>query len=124
MLKRTKELVLAASTYIAILPNQVKAAGTTPTYGGLSGGNDLMQYVNIAINTFIGIAGVLSVIFIIIGGFQYITAGTSKDGATKAKQTLTYAIIGLVIVALAVVIRNFVIARLGVNAPAESLVNP
>lgn len=76
------------------------------------------NYISSALSFAIWTAGLLSVAFIIIGGIQYITAGASKDGAQKAKTTLTYAIIGLVIVLLAFVIRNFVLGRLGVTEPA------
>jgi len=41
-------------------------------------------------------AGVVSVIFIIIGGIQYTTSG-GGDGLKKAKKTITYAVAGLVI---------------------------
>lgn len=66
-----------------------------------------------AINTVVDIlswvVGVISVIMIIVGGFRYITSGGASDKVTGAKNTIIYALIGLVIVALAQFIVNFVI---------------
>ena len=55
------------------------------------------------------IVGVVAVIMIIVGGFRYITSGGSDTSVTGAKNTILYAIIGLVIVALAQVIVHFVL---------------
>lgn len=50
----------------------------------------------------------LTVLFILIGGVQYITAGGNDDKTGVAKKTLTYAIIGFIIVITALTIVNFV----------------
>jgi len=63
------------------------------------------------INIFSVVVGVVSVIMIIIGGLKYITSGGDSGNVTGAKNTILYAIIGLVIVALAQVIVNFVLSR-------------
>jgi lysylphosphatidylglycerol synthetase-like protein (DUF2156 family) len=55
------------------------------------------------------VVGAISVIMIIYGGFRYITSGGASDKVGAAKNTLIYAIIGLVIVALANVIVAVVI---------------
>ncbi len=57
------------------------------------------------------VVGVISVIMIIVGGFRYITSGGASDKVTGAKNTIIYAVIGLVIVALAQFIVNFVIGK-------------
>jgi hypothetical protein len=46
--------------------------------------------------TLIALAGTLSVIFVMFGGYQYIFA-EAIDGKEKAKETITYALIGLVV---------------------------
>jgi hypothetical protein len=48
---------------------------------------------------------------IIIGGFQYITSSGDSGKVGTAKNTILYAIIGLVIVALAQFIVRFVLSR-------------
>lgn len=63
------------------------------------------------INVFSVIVGIVAVIMIIVGGFRYITSGGSSEKVTSAKNTLLYAIIGLVIVALAQIIVKFVLNK-------------
>lgn len=60
----------------------------------------------------LAVAGVLAVIFIIFGGIKYITSTGSPDGTRSAKNTLSNAVIGLVITALAYTIVGFVIGKL------------
>ncbi|MDQ3158536.1 MAG: pilin [bacterium] len=63
------------------------------------------------INFFSLIVGVVSVIMIIIGGFKYITSGGESAGTQGAKNTILFAIVGLVVVALAQIIVRFVLNR-------------
>ncbi|MDQ3064760.1 MAG: pilin [bacterium] len=63
------------------------------------------------INIFTLVVGVVSVLMIIIGGFKYITSGGDSSNVSGAKNTILYAIIGLVIVALAQTIVRFVLGR-------------
>jgi len=55
-------------------------------------------------NVLLPIVGLIAVLFIIIGGFRYITSAGNEEQAEGAKKTLTNAIIGLVIVILSYVI--------------------
>jgi hypothetical protein len=55
------------------------------------------------------IVGAVSVLMIIYGGFRYITSGGDSGRVGNAKNTLIYAIVGLVIVALAQLIVHFVL---------------
>ena len=57
---------------------------------------------------FTSIAGIVAVIFVIIGGVGYMTSAGDPAKLQKAKKTLIYACVGLVIVALSAVIINFV----------------
>lgn len=50
------------------------------------------------------IVGAIAVLFIIWGGVLYITAAGNKERAESAKKTLTYAVIGLIVIVLAKVI--------------------
>jgi len=52
---------------------------------------------------------VAAVIMIIVGGFRYITSGGDSTRVGGAKNTLIYAIVGLIIVALAQAIVHFVL---------------
>ena len=53
-----------------------------------------------------------SVVFLLIGGFRYLTSAGAPDHMTAAKKTITNAIVGLVIGMLAVAIVNLVGASL------------
>lgn len=58
------------------------------------------------------VVGVLAVIFIIIGGLKYITSSGDANNTQSAKNTILFALVGLVIVALAQVLVRFVLGRL------------
>jgi hypothetical protein len=47
------------------------------------------------------IAGMTAVLFVVIGGFRYIVSAGSDDQAKAGRKTITYALIGLVIIILA-----------------------
>jgi cytochrome bd-type quinol oxidase subunit 2 len=78
---------------------------------GQSGGGDLSQTITTIVNLLSAIAGVTAVIFIIVGGLRYITSAGNAEGAKSAKNTIIYAVIGLIIVALAQLIVYFVIKQ-------------
>lgn len=69
------------------------------------------------INIISVVVGVVAVIMIIIGGLRYITSGGDSSSVSNAKNTILYAIVGLVVVALAQLIVRFVIARLAEATP-------
>lgn len=82
--------------------------------GGLSqsqANQKLNNIVRTIINLLSVIVGVVAVIMIIIGGLRYITSGSSDTGVTSAKNTILYAIIGLIIVALAQVMVRFILSK-------------
>lgn len=76
-----------------------------------SGEEGVVNAVKKVVNWLSWFVGIVSVIMIIVGGFKYITSGGASDKVTGAKNTIIYAIIGLVIVALAQFIVRFVVSR-------------
>lgn len=87
--------------------------GTTDcTTTGENAGNSVNEIVTLVINIFSWIVGVVAVFAIIIGGFKYITSGGSSEGVTGAKNTILYAIVGLVIVAVAQLVVKFVLGNI------------
>jgi hypothetical protein len=74
-------------------------------------GNNINSMVATIINIFSWIVGVVCVIMIIYGGFRYVTAGGDSGKVGDAKNTILYALVGLVIVALAQVIVKFVLSK-------------
>jgi beta-lactamase regulating signal transducer with metallopeptidase domain len=67
--------------------------------------------IDAIVNVLSVVVAAVAVIMIMIGGFRYVTSGGKQESVAGAKNTIMYAIIGLVIVALAQVIVKFVIHR-------------
>jgi len=83
---------------------------TTTTANGiptLSAQQLLVNGFNIAY--FIG--GAIAVVVIVIAGLFYVTSAGDAGRVTKAKNLLTYSIVGLVVILTAFAITNFVIGR-------------
>jgi hypothetical protein len=66
----------------------------------------------LAINIFSIVIGVVAVIMIMVGGLKFITSAGDANGISGARNTILYAIIGLIIVALAQLIVHFVLTRI------------
>lgn len=67
-------------------------------------------------NTVLYAVGIISVIMLIYGGLRYVISGGDSKKVTDAKNTIMYAIIGLIISILAYAIVNFVINAVGGEA--------
>ena len=63
-------------------------------------------------NTILYVVGIIAVVMLIIGGIKYVVSGGDAKKVTDAKNTVLYAIIGLVVAFLAFAIVNFVISAL------------
>lgn len=101
--------VLAADPFCDNLP-----AGIDPATVGCEVASEgaLPQAVVNIINFVIGVGGLVAVIYIVIGGIGYITANGDASKIAKAKNTIIYALIGLLITALAFAIVNFALNAL------------
>ena len=64
------------------------------------------------VNILLFIIGALSVIMLIIGGIRYTVSGGNQSAITAAKNTIMYAIVGIIIAVLAFAIVNFVLSSL------------
>jgi uncharacterized membrane protein len=74
-------------------------------------GSTVQGTITTVINVLSFVIGVVAVIMVIIGGLKYITSTGDSNSINGAKNTILYAIIGLVIVAVAQVIVQFVITQ-------------
>lgn len=79
----------------------------------LFGGDGIVTTVT---NILLFIVGALSVIMLIVGGLRYVVSGGNSTAVTAAKNTILYAIVGLVISFLAYAAINFVINTLAPGA--------
>jgi len=85
--------------------------GNECTFSGVDAGDKLNSLIKQVVNIFSAVVGVVAVIMIIVGGFRYITSGGDTGNVTTAKNTILYAIIGLVVVVFAQFIVKFVLTR-------------
>ena len=76
-----------------------------------TGTTGIQNLLKLVINVFSVIVGFIAVVMIIYGGVKYITSGGDSNNISSAKNTIVYAIIGLVIVAIAQVIVHFVLEK-------------
>ena len=87
------------------------AIGSSVTQYGNTGG-DLTGSVTSILSVVIGVLGLVAVGVMIVGGVNYMTSVGEAAKVEKAKKTILYGLIGLVICALAFVIVNFVIGTI------------
>jgi len=71
---------------------------------------ELGGFLKSIINLLLFVIGVIAVIMIIVGGIRYVVSGGDQSAITGAKNTILYAIVGLVVAILAFAIVNFVLA--------------
>lgn len=88
------------------IPDSVKKAQGC---SNAKGDKELQSVVTEILKAIIAAAGLVAVIFIIIGGINYMTSAGDAQKVEKGKKTIIYAAIGLVICALAFAIVNWVI---------------
>ncbi len=98
--------IAQAAVSNSLYPDSVGLPGNRST--------DIKELVrNVIVDLLLPIAGIIAVLFIIIGGYQYITSGGNEEQAESGKKTLQNAVIGLIIIILSYVIINVVITSIG-----------
>jgi len=93
-----------------------KTQGCSGTQAGGTGscanaGSSLNTLIKNILNVLSYVVGVVAVIMIIIAGFRYIVSGGESGGVTGAKNAILFAIVGIVIVAIAQIIVQFVLTK-------------
>ena len=115
-------IALSSSTAFAATTNIIQNGVCSGTNFDLSGTgstdcssnantNSFNSLLTKIINIFSAVVGVIAVIMIIVGGLRYITSGGDAGNVSTAKNTIIYALVGLVIVALAQLIVHFVLTQ-------------
>jgi hypothetical protein len=132
-----KKMIVAIALAVGLLaPAAVLLASPTPAYAdafnssnakqqacsGITGATDagncatpgksINAIITSIINFLSALIGVVAVIMVMVGGFKYVTSGGDASKAGAAKSTLLYAVIGLVVVAMAQFIVQFVLKEL------------
>jgi cysteine-rich repeat protein len=115
--------LLALSLGVGVLFAHPTLAGDFEDFArtaGFSTQDDIIVIIARLIRTAITMVGVVAVVFIIFGGFMWMTAGGNPDRLKKAKSILTNAIIGLLIVFSSFAIVQFVLNSL-VDATSSTI---
>lgn len=87
--------------------DKLKTAGTSGGYADATE-TSLAANIGVIINTVLSLLGILFIVLIIVGGFQWMTAGGNEEDVKKAQNRIKNAVIGLVIVVSAYAIWNTV----------------
>lgn len=110
-------LMLAAPVLVAA---DVSASARTEICAGINGGggcnqsgdNNLNQLIRRVVNILLFIIGAVAVIMIVVGGLRYVLSGGDQSATTSAKNTILYAVIGLIVAFAAYAIVNFVVMNI------------
>ena len=113
----TALLTIGLGVALAVIPvSALGEGGASAGIGAARGDNTPSNLVNgdssiikRAINIMLFTVGVLSVVMLIFGGFRYVISGGKKESVTNAKNTILYAIVGLLVAVFAYAIINFIL---------------
>lgn len=133
-MKQLKTIV-AAALIVPTLALGLTAVLPGANVSAQSGGKGLNEYRDVAkpndvptdlagkggvitqvINFLLFAIGIISVVMIIVGGIRYTTSNGDSNKVTAAKNTVMYAVIGLVIAIFAYAIVNFVVEKASTNS--------
>lgn len=111
----TAPLAISSVTYAANVDEACQ--GVASIGGGNACNSDadagrLSNFIKKIINILLFLIGAIAVIMIIIGGLRYVTSGGDQSQVSGAKNTILYAVVGLVIAVMAYAIVNFVLGAL------------
>lgn len=126
IVRRLLSRLLHSAEFVAVgaasLVARSAAGGPLDPLGGgfvqgyLPPARDLPATIIGIINFVLILVGVLALAFLVYGGFRYITSRGEEDDVQVAKDTIVYAVIGIVVVGIAAAVVNFVIGGILLGA--------
>jgi hypothetical protein len=108
---------LSVSTPSSVVSDSVAANEACNGVGLVSGNNcgdngtQVSNVIGTIITIFSAVVGIIAVIMIIVAGLQFITSNGNPQNVSKARMSLVYAVVGIVIVILAQTIVHFAISQ-------------
>ena len=129
-INNTKAIGVVGVTTAALLlakSGNVFAEDATSLEGGIAGGSDAAagdtqqgttlfgeenSIFRTITNILLFLVGAISVIMLVIGGIRYVVSGGDQQAVTNAKNTILYAIVGIIVAFLAFAAVNFVSTQL------------
>jgi hypothetical protein len=118
--KKVARVALYAFGLIALF-GAISASSAQAAVGGwtipnpFSGRMDLQQVVSLLINVAFLAAGLVAVIYLIIGGFRYVTSSGNAEAIEGAKATILNAIIGLIVIFISFLLVNYILGAIGIR---------
>lgn len=120
-MKQLKKLFIASLVIagFGVILTSAPSAHAVDVWGACSGnssavcnstGDQADVLIKNVINAILVVLGMIAVIMIVIGGIRYTTSNGDSGQIKSAKDTILYAVIGLVVAILAFAIVNFVVA--------------
>jgi len=91
----------------SVNPNATTLAGCN--IAAENSANNLFKTVNGIINVILGVIGIVAVVVIIVGGVSYLTSQGDAGKVAKAKNTILYGVVGMMVALLAFAIVNFIL---------------
>ena len=93
----------------AVDPNKAVTDGVTAAGGDSKGGLNLRDGLKLVVNVLLFLRGAIAVIMIVVGGLRYVLSSGDSNQLTAAKNTILYAVVGLIVALLSYAIVNWVI---------------
>lgn len=117
--KLSKFAIVSGTSVVALLP--VAAHADTSITGSVNevqpsnaATGTLQANIKLIINIMLIAIGIVAVIMLIVGGFRYVLSNGNEKAISGAKDTILYAVIGIVIALLSFAIVNFVLGQFNV----------
>lgn len=95
--------------------NDLTGCNDLSNSGGVFEEDDLMSTLTVIINVVVGVVGFVAVVMIIMGGISFATSQGDTSKVAKARNTILYGVVGLVVALLAFAIVNFVLGAIFKN---------
>lgn len=104
-------MALAPVTYAACSDAKSCVTDGLKATGGTSSKTSVNDIFKTIVNVLLFVIGAISVIMIIVGGIKYTTSNGDSSSVTSAKNTILYAVVGLLVSMFAYAIVNFVVSH-------------
>ncbi len=101
--------LVPATTVAALDPSDAIKEGVDGAGGAGTGKNDFKNSLKQIVNVLLFLLGTIAVIMVIVGGIRYTLSGGDSSAITAAKNTVLYALVGVVVAILAYAIVNWLI---------------
>lgn len=106
-------VVAFVPSFVAVASPADKIGDGVEAVGGDEKGNQtsLGKQIQNIVNILLYVLGAIAVVMIVLGGIRYATSNGDSSAITGAKNTILYAVVGLIVAILAYAIVDFVVSQ-------------